>query len=104
LCLRPPRPIARSRDSASTEESRSSCIVTGKPKRPWSWRAKRSALRVTSCASPSSVSGSPTTRRVGFHSAMNSATARKRAAAARASMLASGCAMPTSVSPTATPR
>ena len=48
--------------SASAEVRRSSISVTGRPKRPCSWWAKRRQRAVISCSVPSSDSGRPTTQ------------------------------------------
>src|SRR4051812_46131292 len=88
----------RSRLSASTELKRSSTRATGNRKRPSSWRAKRSTRRASGC-SPFAATGNPTTSWPGRHSATSLPMLSKPGAL----IAASGCAVPSSGSPTATP-
>src|SRR4051812_39374108 len=88
----------RSRLSASTELKRSSTRATGNRKRPSSWRAKRSTRRASGC-SPFAATGNPTTSWPGRHSATSLPMLSKPGAL----IGASGCAVPSSGSPTATP-
>src|SRR4051812_24012781 len=88
----------RSRLSASTELKRSSTRATGRRKRPSSWRAKRSTRRASGC-SPFAATGNPTTSCPGCHSATSLLIVSKPGAA----IGGSGCAVPSSGSPTATP-
>src|SRR2546421_3922852 len=93
LCFRP-----RRRLSASTELKRSSTRATGSRKRPSSWRAKRSTRFASGC-SPFAATGSPMTSCPGCHSC----TSRLMASNPGAAIAGSGCAVPSSGSPTATP-
>src|SRR5260221_2959585 len=90
--------MPRSRLSASTELKRSSTRATGRRKRPSSWRAKRSTGLACGC-SPSAATGRPMTSWAGCHSL----TRRPMASKPGAAIGASGCAVPSSGSPTATP-
>src|SRR2546421_5007213 len=93
LCFRP-----RRRLSASTELKRSSTRATGSRKRPSSWRAKRSTRFASGC-SPFAATGRPMTSCPGCHSC----TSRLIASNPGAAIAGSGCAVPSSGSPTATP-
>src|SRR5712671_6230803 len=90
--------MPRSRLSASTELKRSSTRATGRRKRPSSWRAKRSTRFASGC-SPFAATGRPMTSCAGCHSL----TRRPMASKPGAAIGASGCAVPSSGSPTATP-
>ena len=52
-------------------------------KRPCSWRPKRRARRVLSCAAPSGWKGTPTTSAAGCHSCTSASMAAKRASPCR---------------------
>src|SRR5258708_11689418 len=90
--------MPRSRLSASTELKRSSTRATGRRNRPSSWRAKRSTRFASGC-SPFAATGRPMTSCAGRHSL----TRRPMASKPGAAIGGSGCAVPSSGSPTATP-
>src|SRR5258708_37802478 len=87
---------ALSRLSASTEVNLSSTRETGRRKRPSSCLAKRS-MRRASGWTPCSATGRPTTKRAGCHSSTSFSICVKPPTAG------SGCVVPSSASPTATP-
>src|SRR5258708_22021582 len=90
--------MPRSRLSASTELKRSSTRATGRRNRPSSWRAKRSTRFASGC-SPFAATGRPMTSCAGRHSLTRPPMAPQPGAA----IGGSGCAVPLSRSPTATP-
>lgn len=103
LSLAPRAPAARKSCSASNEVRCSSASSAGMPKRPVSLCAKRRANRPTGCSDPSVRDGTPTTKRIGCHSATIRAMAANRTRLSDPATLERGWASRVSKSPTATP-